>query len=341
MARGWTLFAACVFGGAIALGSAAEAQVITFEAIKPPCRLIDTRNGSGASTSDDGPVGPQTSPGPYDFEAKGFCGVPEDAVAIVANITVVAPTQQGDLRIGNQDASPFPEVSTVNYEAGVAALANGAIVPLKAGAGVDVRTVFAMVAPGQLHILVDVAGYFVLGTGGSGATGATGPAGETGATGPSGAPGTPGGATGPEGATGPQGETGATGATGPAGATGETGATGPEGATGVGATGPQGETGPAGSLAFAKTNLYVNFGTINTIDTIGETGSATGSCNDVNDIALTGWCDTSNNHGLLLLDQEVTNWNTLAGNATFTCSWKADEVGGSTGHARIACLTVP
>jgi len=130
-----------------------------------PCRLIDTRNGAGASTSDDGPIGARTNPGPYDIQAKGFCGVPPStdpnpATAVTINVTVVSPTQQGDLRIANLDASPFPVVSTLNYLAGEPALANGAIVPLKAGAGNDLRLVFGMVASGNLQILIDVTGYF-------------------------------------------------------------------------------------------------------------------------------------------------------------------------------------
>jgi hypothetical protein len=125
-----------------------------------PCRLIDTRNGQGASTSDDGPVGARTNPGPYDIAVKGFCGVPADAAAATLNVTVVGPTQAGDLRIANLDANPFPVVSTLNYLANEPALANGAIVPLKAGAGNDLRMVFAMVSSGNLQIIVDVTGYF-------------------------------------------------------------------------------------------------------------------------------------------------------------------------------------
>jgi hypothetical protein len=79
---------------------------------------------------------------------------------VTLNITVVSPSHAGDLRIANLDANPFPVVSTLNYIANEPALANGAIVPLKAGAGNDLRTVFAMVATGTLHILVDVTGYF-------------------------------------------------------------------------------------------------------------------------------------------------------------------------------------
>lgn len=125
-----------------------------------PCRLIDTRNGQGASTSDNGPVGARTNPGPYDITVKGFCGVPADASAVTLNVTVISPTAPGDLRIANSDANPFPVVSTLNYVANEPALANGAIVPLKAGAGNDLRMVFGMATSGSLHILVDVTGYF-------------------------------------------------------------------------------------------------------------------------------------------------------------------------------------
>lgn len=124
-----------------------------------PCRLIDTRDGTGQSTSDNTP-GPRTSPGPYDITVKGFCGVPADATAVTLNITVVGPTQAGDLRIAPPPPPAFPTVSTLNYVAGEPALANGAIVPLKAGAGNDLRLVFAMVTTGTLHILVDVTGFF-------------------------------------------------------------------------------------------------------------------------------------------------------------------------------------
>jgi hypothetical protein len=154
----------CAF--AAALPSPAEAAVpggpFVYHALTP-CRLIDTRNGQGDSPSDDGPVGARTSPGPYDVTVKSFCGVPLDAEAVTINITVVGPTSAGDLRTANLDANPFPIVSTLNYIANEPALANGAIVPLKSGAGNDLRMVFAMVGSGSLHILVDVTGYFAAG----------------------------------------------------------------------------------------------------------------------------------------------------------------------------------
>jgi hypothetical protein len=157
------LVALSLLGVLAALPSPADAAVpggpFQYHALTP-CRLIDTRNGQGTSTSDDGPVGARTSPGPYDMTVKGFCGVPAGAEAVTINITVVSPTQAGDLRVANLDANPFPVVSTLNYIANEPALANGAIVPLKPGAGNDMRTVFAMVGTGTLHILVDVTGYF-------------------------------------------------------------------------------------------------------------------------------------------------------------------------------------
>ena len=138
---------------------AAAAGPFEFHSLTP-CRLIDTRNGSGASTSDGTGVGPLSNPGPYDVKVKGFCGVPTTATAVSLNVTVVNPTQGGDLRLANLDANPFPGVSTLNYNAGEPALANGAIVPLAAGTGNDVRMIFGMVAAGTLNVLVDVTGYF-------------------------------------------------------------------------------------------------------------------------------------------------------------------------------------
>jgi hypothetical protein len=154
------LFVALSISAAAASAQNLNLQDLEFTGITP-CRLIDTRNGSGESPSDGPPaVGARSSPGPYDVAVRTFCGVPATAEAVVLNLTVVAPTQAGDLRVGPTDADPFPVVSTVNYPAGVGALANGAIVPLAAATGNEVRMVFAMAGAGSLHLIVDVAGYF-------------------------------------------------------------------------------------------------------------------------------------------------------------------------------------
>jgi hypothetical protein len=154
-----TILAAFVILATLAAPAAAQPIQLDYVELEP-CRVINTRDGSGASTSDV-PAGPRSSPGPFDVQIKGFCGVPADAVAVTLNVTVVEPTQDGDLRIANLDADPFPLVSTLNYAGGTAALANGAVVPLKPGLVDDARILFAMIAPGTLHALLDVSGYFV------------------------------------------------------------------------------------------------------------------------------------------------------------------------------------
>ena len=123
-----------------------------------PCRVIDTRDGSGASTETPGA---RTNPGPHGFRIQGFCGVPNGADAVTINVTVVGPTRGGDLRLFPSDAGQ-PEVSVMNYNAGEPALANGAILPLaQVGAGVnDINMMIGMIGSGSLHVLIDVTGYF-------------------------------------------------------------------------------------------------------------------------------------------------------------------------------------
>jgi hypothetical protein len=99
---------------------------------------------------------------------------------------------------------------------------------------------------GATQLIVDVLGYYLPATGGSGAVGPTGPTGLHGATGTTGATGNTG-ATGLQGPTGPTGPTGSGTGSGVPGPTGATGPTGPTGATG--ATGPSGG-GTAGSTVF-------------------------------------------------------------------------------------------
>src|SRR5687768_4216364 len=127
-----------------------------------PCRLVDTRDGSGAS---DEAAGALPNPGPHHFRIQGFCGVPDGAAAAVVNFAVLFPSQGGDLR-----AFPFggsANVSVMNYQAAVN-LANGATVPLAAVAAPadrDLSVLIGMGGTGNLHLLIDVMGYYGPGTG--------------------------------------------------------------------------------------------------------------------------------------------------------------------------------
>lgn len=122
-----------------------------------PCRVFDTRQ---VSTQTNGQ--PLPNPGPHLFRVQGHCGVPIGAAAVAANVTVVTPTQGGDLRLAPAGI-PAPTVSTLNYRAGEPALANGAIVPLADVQGPnedDLSVRIGMLQPGTVHVIFDVTGYF-------------------------------------------------------------------------------------------------------------------------------------------------------------------------------------
>ena len=88
-----------------------------------PCRVFDTRE-MGLQTTGQ----PLPNPGPHNFRIQGNCGVPNGAAAVAVQVTVVAPTQAGDLRLFPTGSTPL--TSTLNYRAGQAALANNATVSL-------------------------------------------------------------------------------------------------------------------------------------------------------------------------------------------------------------------
>jgi hypothetical protein len=123
-----------------------------------PCRLVDTRNA----------VGPQGGPALAANAIRSFaiinvnsCGVPSTAKAAALNVTVVSPTDVGDLRIWPYQ-SPVPLASVINFSTADFALANGAIIPLANISGIDISVQNDMPpgSAGTVHLVIDVAGYF-------------------------------------------------------------------------------------------------------------------------------------------------------------------------------------
>lgn len=112
----------------------------------PPCRLIDTRGAEGPALS---------SGVPRDFEVAGLCGIPTSARAVSVNTTAVRPSVRGHLTLSPGGCSSI--TSTVNFVADVNR-ANGTILPL-ADDGTLTATAF-LSAPGTVHLVLDVAGYF-------------------------------------------------------------------------------------------------------------------------------------------------------------------------------------
>jgi hypothetical protein len=123
---------------------------LTFVGILP-CRMADTRN----QTLPPGYGPPALAAGtPRNFFLTGRCGIPAEAAAVSANVTVVSPPGPGFLLIRPADG-PNVVVSTLNFIPGQTT-ANGAAIPLgTAGAA----TFLAGVTGTEL--IIDVNGYYV------------------------------------------------------------------------------------------------------------------------------------------------------------------------------------
>lgn len=117
-----------------------------------PCRLADTRD----------PEGPFGAPPLAGGESRSFvstsrCGVPDGASAVAANLTVVDPTADGDLRVFPTGEAASGS-STINFRSGVTR-ANNAVLRLGTSGSFSVHNA---IPPGQaVHLVVDVNGYFL------------------------------------------------------------------------------------------------------------------------------------------------------------------------------------
>jgi hypothetical protein len=122
-----------------------------------PCRIVDTRGGTGLTG------GPEMASGsPRSFPIAGQCGVPATARAATLNVTMVAPTRSGYLTIWPNNTTR-PIVSTINANAGEPAIANGAIVPLSSDPSLQISVVYGtcgLNCPGTTNLVIDVTGYF-------------------------------------------------------------------------------------------------------------------------------------------------------------------------------------
>lgn len=114
-----------------------------------PCRVLDTRVGSG-------PLGgPALTPlGTRAFPVTGVCGIPAGAVSISANLTVTNVTQPGELVVYPSDVGR-PATSAVSFRP-PKTRANNGIVYLSTTA---MFTVFNN-SVGSLDFILDVNGYF-------------------------------------------------------------------------------------------------------------------------------------------------------------------------------------
>jgi hypothetical protein len=166
---GLAVFALCAAGGdpaAAQLDSFNQLNLV-FQAMRP-CRVLDTRPGSGQPGAGTGPLMPTT---PYVFDVAGVpsCFMPRGlAKAALLNIVAVAPSGPGHLRIWPVNPTgptpPSPNASVVNYVAGNN-IANGIVVALCDDASLANGTAcaddLAVSAHGSsAHVVVDLYGFF-------------------------------------------------------------------------------------------------------------------------------------------------------------------------------------
>jgi hypothetical protein len=119
-----------------------------------PVRVLDTRSAVGLS-------GSFASGTPRTFTVAGTNGIPADAVAVTGNLTVTGQTSAGYVSLGPV-SSASPSSSTLNFPAGDNR-ANNVTLALSSSGGLS--AVFKGAAGAHTNLILDVTGYFEVGTG--------------------------------------------------------------------------------------------------------------------------------------------------------------------------------
>lgn len=121
-----------------------------------PVRLLDTRDSTRVGAGQARTLDLLT-----DRQGRGS-GVPAEATAVVLTVTAVAPTATTDVRVyPTRSGAPVPVVSNLNAAPG-ATVPNLVVVAVGAGVSVQLRN-----QAGQVHLLADLAGWYVPGTSGA------------------------------------------------------------------------------------------------------------------------------------------------------------------------------
>jgi len=110
-----------------------------------------------------------------------------------------------------------------------------------------------------------------------------------------------------------------------------------------------GGAGTVTAISKSSANIYLVMSSTSSINPLGggcaafpcNTGTATASCLDNDDVGISGHCDMNPNTNSVILDQTMTNVDTTAAPASFTCRWRNDDTNPNNGKAVIVCLVVP
>jgi hypothetical protein len=124
-----------------------------------PTRVVDSRG------NDVGPRGSLYSGGTYTYQVGGKAGVPANAIAIAANVTVTGATSYGWVFLGPSILGT-PASSTINFPA-KDSRANGVTVALSPRGTID-AWFRGRDLPAHTELIIDVTGYFTADTSGFG-----------------------------------------------------------------------------------------------------------------------------------------------------------------------------
>jgi hypothetical protein len=136
-----------VSAGPTGLGQQAERTDL--HVLPQPRRLVDTQPDSGYQGAGH-PLSGLTNPAC--FQVAGELGVPDDASALMANLTALGYQEDGWITMFPAGAS-VPDTSNLNFDTDVNATANLVLVPIG-----DLGEVCAVGQSGT-HLLLDVVGY--------------------------------------------------------------------------------------------------------------------------------------------------------------------------------------